>query len=181
MCVQCESNIWGCGGSWPGWRCTHAGVFLVDEEDFPLDPASFRVAPGWADCFFVSGDFVRDWVYYDLDDLNDTVYGCVPVVGRGWGVSLIDLLVLRHLFLWCKKVSYTQYRIRPNVGLLVLWKQRGLYTVFGMVDLVETFVGPSRSCKIFSCNTRNRSCTVCAKKGHATFQGKGLQGFLLRH
>ena len=42
----------------PGCRCTHAGVFLVDQEDFPLDPASFRVAAGGAYCLFVSGDFV---------------------------------------------------------------------------------------------------------------------------
>ena len=30
----------------PGCRCTRTGVFLVDQEDFPLDPASFRVAAG---------------------------------------------------------------------------------------------------------------------------------------
>ncbi len=37
---------------------TRAGVFLVDQEDFPLDPASFRVAAVRSYCFFVSGDFV---------------------------------------------------------------------------------------------------------------------------
>jgi hypothetical protein len=73
------------------------------------------------------------------------------------------------VFVMQKSSVYTQYRIRPNVGLLVLWKDRDLYTVFGMVDLVETFVGPSCSCEIFSYNTRNRSCTVCARTGHATF------------
>ena len=29
-----------------GCRYTRTGVFLVDQEDFPLDPASFRVAAG---------------------------------------------------------------------------------------------------------------------------------------
>lgn len=30
----------------PGCRCTRTGVFLVEQEDFPLNPASFRVAAG---------------------------------------------------------------------------------------------------------------------------------------
>jgi hypothetical protein len=31
----------------PGCHCTRMGVFLVNQEDFPLDPACFRVAAGW--------------------------------------------------------------------------------------------------------------------------------------
>jgi hypothetical protein len=30
-----------------GCRCTRTGVFLVDQEDFPLDPVSFRVTVVW--------------------------------------------------------------------------------------------------------------------------------------
>ena len=65
MCAQCESNTFGDvedpigalltrirgigihtlfdGVCRPGCRYTHTGVFFVDQEDFPLDPASFRV------------------------------------------------------------------------------------------------------------------------------------------
>ena len=35
---------------------------------FPLDPVSFRVAADRACGLFLSVDFVRDWVYYDLGD-----------------------------------------------------------------------------------------------------------------
>jgi hypothetical protein len=67
-----------------GCRCTHAEVFLflAYQVDFPLHPVSFRVTNGRAYCLFVSGDFVRDWVYYDLNDLNATVFGSATVVGR---------------------------------------------------------------------------------------------------
>ena len=50
---------------------------------FPLDPASFRVAAGRACGLFLSVDFVRDWVYYDLNDLNATVVGRATIHGRG--------------------------------------------------------------------------------------------------
>ena len=55
----------------------------IRQAKFPLDPVSFRVAAGRAYGPFLSVDFVRDWVYHDLNDLNATVVGRATVFGRG--------------------------------------------------------------------------------------------------
>ena len=55
----------------------------IRQAKFPLDPASFRVAAGRAYGPFLSVDFVRDWVYHDLNDLNATVVGLAAIHGRG--------------------------------------------------------------------------------------------------
>ena len=86
MCVYCANS--SCSLCFPEVSCI--GAFLacipciaIRQAKFPLDPASFRVAAGRACGLFLSVDFVRDWVYYDLNDLNATVVGRAAIHGRG--------------------------------------------------------------------------------------------------
>ena len=70
-----------------GCQCAHSGVSPAHRVNFPL-----RLLLSDILCI-LSGDFLRARGYYDLN----------AIFGRGRGISLINHLVARHLFWWCKK------------------------------------------------------------------------------
>ena len=65
-----------------GCQCTHSGVSPARRLSFPLSLLLSDIL------FILSGDFLRARGYYDLN----------AIFGRGRGISLINHLVVRHLF-----------------------------------------------------------------------------------